>query len=121
MRRAALLPALLLPTGWLFGCSAPLEEKDTTDSGIWDAAFADAGALMGGDAGMDAGADLPDAGDRLADAGNQTAACPPSGPFGTQEGQLLQDVALSDCDGNVHHLNDLCQRQASWIYLFAGW
>jgi len=50
-----------------------------------------------------------------------TGMCPPAGPFGTGEGDVSPDVTLSDCDGNLYSVHDLCERDAAWIMVFAGW
>ena len=76
---------------------------------------ADAGAGGGTDAGgaVDAGA-----GD---DAGGPTGPCPPSGPFGTEAGDVAADVTLLDCDGVEHSLHDLCEHEVSWVFEFTDW
>lgn len=56
----------------------------------------------------------------LADAGPM-AMCPPAAPFGVGVGDALPDIELSDCDGNVRSLHDLCEARASWMFVFAGW
>jgi hypothetical protein len=55
------------------------------------------------------------------DSGVAPPLCPPSAPFGVSEGNVLPDVSFPDCDGASHSLHELCERQASWIYVFAGW
>ena len=63
-----------------------------------------------------------DAGSSPVDAGVvMNDVCPATGPFGSREGDILANVTLPDCDGNRHALHELCERQASWIYTFAGW
>jgi len=47
--------------------------------------------------------------------------CPPTGGFGYSVGSVLPSVTLEDCDGNSHNLNELCERDAGWIFVFAGW
>lgn len=49
------------------------------------------------------------------------SSCPPSGPYGTAVGDALADLTLLDCDGNPHHIADLCGRPASLMTAFAGW
>ena len=57
------------------------------------------------------------------DAGTCVAAsvCPPSGPFGTSVGDVLDDWSLEDCDGVTHSFHDLCELRAVHIFSFAGW
>ncbi len=50
-----------------------------------------------------------------------TATCPPKGPFGSNIGDILPDVTLTDCDGGIHHIHDLCDYNVSWFFSFAGW
>jgi len=52
---------------------------------------------------------------------NGRASCPPSGPFGTEVGDVLADLTLYDCDGNPHAIAELCGRPASLLTAFAGW
>lgn len=47
--------------------------------------------------------------------------CPPSGPFGSNEGDVAPDVRLMDCDGVEHSLHELCENDAVWIFEFADW
>ena len=47
--------------------------------------------------------------------------CPPPGPYGTNLGAVVPDVALPDCDGNMHTLHDLCAKKAAWLWEFAPW
>ena len=74
---------------------------------------ADANPGSGPDATTDAGAMTPDAG--------MMALCPPQGPYGSRQDDTIPPVMLKDCDGNLHNLHDLCQKRASWFFVFAGW
>lgn len=47
--------------------------------------------------------------------------CPPSGGFGFDEGTVLPNATLRDCDGNTVRFDELCAREAAWIFIFAGW
>ncbi len=47
--------------------------------------------------------------------------CPPTGPFGTDPGDVAADVALPDCDGNIRSVHDMCGANAAHINLLAGW
>ena len=47
--------------------------------------------------------------------------CPPMGAVGVQPGNVLPDLALEDCEGNVHRLHDLCAARASYLFVYAGW
>ena len=46
--------------------------------------------------------------------------CPPEPPFGNAVSDVLPDVALEDCEGTVHHLHGLCEREVSLFILFSG-
>ncbi len=102
--------AALLFTTFLFACGAqemsdpPRVARDGGPGGERDA-----GSTLTADAGV------------TPDAGVANALCPPSGPFGSQEGQTIPDVTLPDCEGNPHRLQDLCGKQATWLYTLAGW
>ena len=43
------------------------------------------------------------------------------GGVGYGVGDVLPNLTLEDCDGNSHDLNELCERDAGWIFVFAGW
>jgi hypothetical protein len=47
--------------------------------------------------------------------------CPPIGPFGYDEGDVLTNITLSDCDGRQVSLHDLCGANAGLIFNFYGW
>jgi hypothetical protein len=48
--------------------------------------------------------------------------CPPgSETVGSEVGDTMGEVVLSDCEGNLHSIHQLCPRKASWIYIYAGW
>jgi hypothetical protein len=101
-------PALVLLT-LLAACGgAPQRGADPEDAG--QSAAPDGAATTGGL--QDAGA-LPDAG--------QALTCPPAGPFGAREGDVLPDVTLPDCEGRPQRIHDLCGKKAAWLYVFAGW
>ena len=57
----------------------------------------------------------------LPDNFGQNVSCPPAGAFGTEPGDVIPDLALEDCDGNTHHIHDLCNRDAAWLFVYAGW
>ena len=65
-------------------------------------------------------AEGPDAQDPGPDSGIRLA-CPPAGPFGVQVGDDLPSGALVDCDGIPVDLQGLCEKKASWLFVFAGW
>ncbi len=48
-------------------------------------------------------------------------ACPPSGPYGTNIGDVAADAVVMDCDGVPYSIHDLCNYQAAWIFVFSGW
>ncbi len=50
-----------------------------------------------------------------------TASCPPTGPFGQEEGDTLADLTLTDCDGNPYTVHGLCAKKASYMFTYAGW
>lgn len=47
--------------------------------------------------------------------------CPPMGPFGTEEGDIIKDAVLIDCDGVEHSVHGLCDTKVTWIFSFSGW
>ena len=47
--------------------------------------------------------------------------CPPEGPFGTEVGEVMPDVSLPDCDGQLHSVRELCSQDAAWLFVFAEW
>ena len=47
--------------------------------------------------------------------------CPPTGPYGRRVGDIAPDVMLTDCDGVVHSLHELCAKQVTWLFEFADW
>lgn len=52
---------------------------------------------------------------------DEEGTCPPVEPFGTELGATIPDLELPDCDGNLHRVHDLCDREAAWIFSFAPW
>lgn len=48
-------------------------------------------------------------------------ACPPTGPFGTNVGDVAADAMLEDCEGNPVSLHSLCGDAPSWLYRFSEW
>ncbi len=92
----------------LFAACAPAA-NDSGNSGD------DASGSTGGD-------DAYAAGDSLVPAGDYgPVVCPPPGPYGNGLGDTLENITLSDCDGNSHDLFDLCEAPAAWLFLYAGW
>ena len=55
------------------------------------------------------------------DGGPGVDGCPPEGPYGVEEGDLLPAPALVDCDGNPYSLHSLCGKKAAWQFHMAGW
>jgi hypothetical protein len=47
--------------------------------------------------------------------------CPPRGPFGVQQGDVLPSPALVDCEGQPFDLHALCGKTAAYQFHFAGW
>jgi len=48
--------------------------------------------------------------------------CPPTGPFGTEVGDVAPDVTLLDCDGNEVSLHaSLCDGSVGWAFVYAEW
>lgn len=92
---------------------------DSGASGAMDAFFADATASAPDATSVDAAAPPVDAGEP--DAGMMMGLCPPQGPFGANQGDTAPPLMLTDCEGNQHNLHDLCQKRASWFFVFAGW
>lgn len=99
-------------------------EADADDTGVMDAgddAATDTGDDVMDDSGTDATADAsPDATEDTAP-DVPPSLCPPTGPFGTDVGDTVADVSLMDCDGGIHRVADLCEADAAWIFLYAGW
>lgn len=50
-----------------------------------------------------------------------TSFCPPAGPYGTEQGEIMEDLAVYDCDGNKVYLHELCGANAGLVNLFASW
>ena len=102
----------------LAGCTSPPDDGS------------DAGRLLGLDAGAsgddasvspDGGAPLADAGPMGGDAGSTGGTCPPPGPYGSDPGEIAEDLVLMDCDGVGHSLHELCDRDAVWLFEMADW
>ena len=55
-----------------------------------------------------------------ADAG-PLSVCPPQAPFGSDPGEVAEDLVLMDCDGVAHSLHELCDRDAVWLFEMADW
>ena len=49
------------------------------------------------------------------------SACPPTGPFGYEIGDMLTNIGYEDCDGNPVELHDLCGANAGLVFNFYGW
>ena len=49
------------------------------------------------------------------------SACPPSGPFGLEEGLSPMDRSFISCAGDEFTLHDLCGAGELLIYSYAGW
>lgn len=47
--------------------------------------------------------------------------CPPSAPFGTTVGDTFPEIALPDCDGQMHSLHDACTKTATYFFVYAHW
>ena len=51
-----------------------------------------------------------------------TDLCPPlESEIGVEVSDTIGEVVLSDCDGKLYSIHQLCPRKASWIYVYAGW
>ncbi len=121
-----------------------------TDSGTIDSGTIDSGTIDSGtDAGATDATDAPDTscpptcdgsrcgedgcggtcaceGDdvctpELTCAAPMTTSCPPTGPFGTEVGDVLANATAFDCDGNPVTLHSLCEREVSWVITYADW
>ena len=109
-------PRLTLATLVSFGLIACSSEVDSLDASVSpDVAIATSpDAAVGADALMEL-----DAGPGV-DAG-EPGMCPPRGPFGVQQGDVLPSPALVDCDGRPFDLHALCGKTAAYQFHFAGW
>ena len=48
--------------------------------------------------------------------------CPPTGPFGTNKGDIMLGFNLPDCDGNMVNMSEVgCGENAALFKLFAGY
>jgi len=47
--------------------------------------------------------------------------CSTAGVRGTDVGQVAPNLEVFDCDGNSHRLDELCDVDAAWIFLYADW
>ncbi|MEZ4376253.1 MAG: redoxin family protein [Polyangiaceae bacterium] len=82
------------------------------------------GATTGGATTGGAGGDVQGSGGSAAGGSGgaaNTLSCPPSGPYGSDVGDVFPDVTLYDCDGNAVSLHDLCEAPVSVVYTFAAW
>jgi len=61
-------------------------------------------------------ADAPTSGDT-----SSGPLCPPVEPFGQRPGDVAPDLMLTDCDGHLHRLHELCDHQAVWMFQLALW
>jgi hypothetical protein len=50
-----------------------------------------------------------------------TVTCPPEGPFGTTVNTVMQDLTLTDCDGDPYALHALCTQDAALLVMYADW
>jgi hypothetical protein len=62
-----------------------------------------------------------DASDDASDDATAGGVCPPVGPFGGGIGEATPALTWLDCDGNAYDVRSLCEAEAVWIVLFAGW
>lgn len=53
--------------------------------------------------------------------GPDVEACEPEGEEGLDPGQVVPNVALTDCSGASVNLRALCSRTAAFVYAFAPW
>lgn len=119
-------PRLTLATLVSFGLVACSGEANTPDArGGVDAVVGPDAAGLDATAGADALIEL-DAGPGVEDASAGVDAevlgmCPPRGPFGIREGDVLPSPALVDCDGRPFDLHTLCGKTAAYQFHFAGW
>lgn len=101
--------AALLFSSFLFACGA----AESSDPPL---------AVFDGGQGGDRDAGIPADASVASDAGMpEDLLCPPSGPFGSREGETIPDVTLPDCEGRPHRLQGLCDKNAAWLYTLAGW
>jgi hypothetical protein len=49
------------------------------------------------------------------------APCEVPAPYGNQIGESIPDLALPDCDGNLHRFHDQCEKPTVWIFALEGW
>ncbi len=47
--------------------------------------------------------------------------CPPPGPYGTDLGDTVADLAFTDADGAPVSLHGLCGERLSLLYHYYGW
>lgn len=112
-----------LPLLALLACSSapPPAGSDAARS------VADAAVAPGSDAATTSGTD-----DAMASSSDDAAAspdappvsalsCPPEAPFGRAVGQIAPELSLPDCDGTMHSLHALCERDAVWLFELADW
>ena len=121
LRITTLILVSLLSTVTL-GCDDGRPRGPSVDSSLSDAATdvgMDPDVGGGGDTALPADDGAVDA-EVDADA-LPMASCPPTGPFGTDVGDVAPDVTLLDCEGTEVRLHELCDAPVSWIYHYAEW
>ncbi|MGE0322770.1 MAG: peroxiredoxin family protein [Polyangiaceae bacterium] len=93
-------------------------------AGTVGGAGGEGGTAQGGATTGGAGGDAPGSGGSAAGGSGgaaSTLSCPPTGPYGSDVGDVFPDVTLYDCDGNAVSLHDLCEARVSVVYTFAAW
>ena len=104
----SILTMVALGLGCERGMPEPMDSSMRADTG--DSAAPD--ISVGADSSMPDTA-TPDTG--------RPSLCPPTGPFGTNAGDTAGEIELMDCDGTVHRLHDLCDKDAVWLWGYADW
>ena len=121
-------PRLTLATLVSFGLIACSSEVDGPDARGGVDAVVDLDASVGTDVAIATNPDAAVGADALIelDAGpgvdaGEIGMCPPRGPFGVQQGDVLPSPALVDCEGRPFDLHTLCGKTAAYQFHFAGW
>lgn len=84
----------------------PLDTGSRRDAGGRD------GAMMADAGGADAGG--RDA--RVATDAGPADLCPPTGPFGTDTGDIAADAVIYDCDDTPYMISELCENRGALLY-----
>jgi thiol-disulfide isomerase/thioredoxin len=115
----------------LSGCESAKDSDATRGAGDAAGQATDGATTADSDSAADANTSTTADGDNAADTANGAGdasddataggVCPPVGTFGGGIGEATPALTWLDCDGNAYDVRSLCEAEAVWIVLFAGW